>query len=301
MHPASLSRIDLRLLAVFLDVVDHEGVSAAALATNSSLSSVTRDLAALEVRLGVRLCQRGRGGFALTSEGDEVYRAARQLLEDVRGFEAKVAATRSTRPGALEIGIIDNMHGNPDCRLPAVLNDLHRKMPGLHLRVSIHPVTAIEVMVRERRLDIGFTALAGGLTPLRYVHAHDERHACYISRSCPAFEAVRAWRPGQEGVTIPYVIRTFPSTHFEAFERSMPFRVTAIGGSLEGVLACVLGGFGAGLLPVHTARRHDELVALDHPEGGLRVPFSIVVRHDAEARPEIAAFLKFHARRKPQA
>jgi DNA-binding transcriptional LysR family regulator len=301
MSPVSLSRIDLRLLAVFLDVVDHEGVSAAALATNSSLSSVTRDLAALEDRLGVRLCQRGRGGFALTSEGEEIYRAARQLLEDVRGFEAKVAATRSTRPGALEIGIIDNMLGNPDCRLPAVLNDLHRKMPEMHLRVSIHPVTAIEVMVRERRLDIGFTGLAGDLTPLRYVHAYDERHACYISRNCPAFDAVRAWRPGQEGVTIPYVIRTFPSTHFEAFERSMPFRVTAIGGSLEGVLAGVLGGFGAGLLPVHAARMHEGLVALDHPAGGLRVPFSIVLRRDADTRHEIAAFLRFHARRTAQA
>jgi DNA-binding transcriptional LysR family regulator len=301
MSPVGLSRIDLRLLAVFLDVVDHEGVSAAALATNSSLSSVTRDLAALEDRLGVRLCQRGRGGFSLTSEGEEVYRAARQLLDDVRGFEAKIAATRSTRPGALEIGLIDNMLGNPDCQIAQVLNDLHRKMPGLHLRVSVHPVTAIEVMVRERRLDIGFTGLAGDLTPLRYVHAYDERHACYISRNCPAFEAVRAWRPGQEGVTIPYVIRTFPSTRFQAFERSMPFRVTAIGGSLEGVLAGVISGFGAGLLPVHAARMHEGLVALDYPAGGLRVPFSIVVRRDAETRPEIAAFLKFHARRAAQA
>ena len=55
---------------------------------------------------------------------------------------------------------------------------------------------------------------------------------------------------------------------------------------------------GAGLLPVHTARRHDELVALDHPEGGLRVPFSIVVRHDAgdlQHLIEHAAMLARHA------
>lgn len=291
MSRISLSRIDLRILSVFLSVVEHEGFSAAAVALDTSLSTVTRDVSSLETRLGLRLCRRGRGGFTLTPQGEEVYRAARQLMEDVRGFEARLAAARETLPGALEIGLIDNMTANPDCHVTRALATLRRQMPGVDLRVGVHPVTAIDVLVRERRIDVGFTGKPDFLTPLSYIHAYDEAHGLFVSRDCPDFGAIERWRSGDR-VPIPYVVRTFPSKPFQAFEASMPFRVTAIGNSLEGVLTAVVAGFGAGILPLHAARPFQRLVALRFPEGGLRVPFFIVVRKDAERQPAIGAFLK---------
>lgn len=294
----NLSRIDLRILDVFVDVVEHEGLSAAAAATGASLSSVTRDVAALETRLGLRLCQRGRGGFALTPQGEEVYRAARELMEGVRGFETRLAATRETLPGSLEIGLIEHMFGNRDCALIPALSLLRQTLPDLSLRVSVHPVKAIEVLVRERKLDIGFTGAPDMLAPLSYFHAFDEVHALYVSRTCPDFEAIWSWRP-ESGAPLPYVKRTVPAEPFRPLEERLPFRVTAIGSSLEGILAAVVAGFGAGILPLHVARAYSNLVALPVAGETLRVPFYLTLRRDAERRPEIKAFLKLFAKDAP--
>ena len=62
-----LSDLDLRLIRVFLSVLDAGGISAAQTALNVSQSTISTQLATLETRLGFRLCERGRAGFRLTS------------------------------------------------------------------------------------------------------------------------------------------------------------------------------------------------------------------------------------------
>lgn len=294
-----LSGIDLRILSVFVDVVDHEGFSPAASATGTSLSTITRDVAALETRLGLVLCRRGRSGFALTQHGQEVYAATRQLMEDLRSFEARLTTVRETFPDALGIGLIDNMAtvANPDCHVIEALGELRRHHEGLDLRVGVYPVTAIDVLVRERRIDVGFTANPDFLTPLTYTPAFDERHGLYVSTACPQYEEILSWNGAAE-MQIPYVVRTFSTKHFRKFEETMPFKVTAIGNSLEAVLAPVRAGFGAGIVPLHVAGQFPELRRLPFPEGGLRVPFFIVLRKDAQDQPAVAAFLKAYRKHK---
>ena len=60
---------DLRLLRVFRAVVACGGFAAAELELNINRSTISRHIKDLEMRLGVTLCRRGRGGFALTDEG----------------------------------------------------------------------------------------------------------------------------------------------------------------------------------------------------------------------------------------
>jgi DNA-binding transcriptional LysR family regulator len=228
------------------------------------------------------------------SHGDEVYRAAKQLMQDVRGFEARVATTRDTLPGVLEIGLIDNMVGNEAAYVTATLADLHAKMPNLSLRVSVHSFASIDVLVRERRLNLGFTGKPDFLTPLHYVPAFVEEHRLYVSRDCPQFSEIEGWQPGNGAAALPYVARSFASEPFTGFESETPLRVTAVGASLEGVLAGVVAGFGCGILPIHAARRYPRLVALPYPDGGLRVPFHMVVREDALTERAVATFLRLY-------
>ena len=68
-----LSDMDLRLLKVFKSVADCGGMAAAEMELNIGTSTVSRHIKDLETRLGLRLCRRGRGGFALTTEGQLVY------------------------------------------------------------------------------------------------------------------------------------------------------------------------------------------------------------------------------------
>ena len=64
-----LSDMDLRLLRVFKSVVDCGGMAAAELELNIGTSTLSRHVKDLETRLGVVLCRRGRGGFAVSPEG----------------------------------------------------------------------------------------------------------------------------------------------------------------------------------------------------------------------------------------
>ena len=67
-----ISDADIRLLRVFQAVADCGGMTAAELELNISTSTISRHVKDLETRLGLTLCRRGRGGFALTPEGARI-------------------------------------------------------------------------------------------------------------------------------------------------------------------------------------------------------------------------------------
>jgi len=94
-----LANVEMRLLQIFATIVDCNGLSNAQAALNIAPSTLSGHLAALEARLGSKLCERGRGGFRLTAEGEETYRAAQALFRAVEGFEAASGAPMAARAG----------------------------------------------------------------------------------------------------------------------------------------------------------------------------------------------------------
>ncbi|MDU1797383.1 MAG: HTH-type transcriptional activator BauR, partial [Pseudomonas aeruginosa] len=85
-----VSDFDIRLLRIFKTIVECGSFSAAESTLGLSRSAISLHMGDLEKRLGMRLCQRGRAGFALTDEGREVYRATQTLLAALEGFRAEV-------------------------------------------------------------------------------------------------------------------------------------------------------------------------------------------------------------------
>ena len=65
-----LSDLDLRLLRIFVAVVESGGFSLASARLNVAESTISSHMADLEKRLGMRLCERGRSGFRLTDDGE---------------------------------------------------------------------------------------------------------------------------------------------------------------------------------------------------------------------------------------
>ena len=80
------------------------GISAAALALQSSPAAVSRRLTALEARLGVRLAERSSRRFRLTDEGLLLYERSRSILEQIRDAEAEVASRGGAARGLLRVG-----------------------------------------------------------------------------------------------------------------------------------------------------------------------------------------------------
>ena len=82
---SKLADIDIKLLRVFLAIVEAGGFAAAQAQLNLSPSRISTLLADLEARLGMRLCQRGRVGFRLTDKG----RALGPVMKALHGWGEK--------------------------------------------------------------------------------------------------------------------------------------------------------------------------------------------------------------------
>ena len=297
MSAFAVSKYDIKHLRVFASVVEHEGVTAAAHGSGVSLSTISRDLSALEERIGIQLCRRGRGGFALTPQGEDVYRATVELLSRLHVFEQEIQATQETVSGGFNLGVIDNVITNHGTGVIAALSKMHRDYPEMLINVSVHEDSSIDVMVRERRLDVGMTGQPAWLQPLLYVPAFVEEQRLYVSRNSPHFEKIMAAFSGRAEKTkylVPYIARRYETGVFQEFEKRYPLQIAGKGATLESILAAVLAGVGCALMPTHFVKsaRRKGLVNVPFAGPPIRVQSHLACRRDAASQPAIRAFIR---------
>jgi DNA-binding transcriptional LysR family regulator len=148
---------ELKLLRVFRAVVDCGGFSPAEVEMGLTKSAISKHVSDLEIRLGVRLCERGRGGFALTPEGKIVYDSTTQLLVALEEFRSQINSFHSELVGEFYIGFIDNVVTTENPLLLQILSDYVRAHPSMTLNMIVGSASEIDRAVEERRLHIGFS------------------------------------------------------------------------------------------------------------------------------------------------
>src|SRR5881394_2015219 len=107
-------------MAIFAKVVAAGSLSAAAKELGLSTAVVSRRLAALESRLGVRLINRTTRSLHLTDEGARYHEACARLLAEVDEADAAVAAGGVEPQGVLRVALpasFGHLHVAP--RIPA--------------------------------------------------------------------------------------------------------------------------------------------------------------------------------------
>ena len=92
-------------MSVFSKVVASGSLSAAARDLGVSTAVVSRRLAALEARLGVRLVNRTTRRLALTDEGANYHEACIRILGDIEDADAAAAARRIEPQGVLKVAL----------------------------------------------------------------------------------------------------------------------------------------------------------------------------------------------------
>ena len=92
-------------MAVFARVVGAGSLSAAARELGLSPAMVSRRLAALESRLGVRLINRTTRSLHLTDDGATYYEACARVLSDIEEADATVSAGRVEPRGPLRVAL----------------------------------------------------------------------------------------------------------------------------------------------------------------------------------------------------
>ena len=96
--------MDLRQLRTFVVVAEAGGFAAAQEQLRLSQPAASRQIQALEAELGIPLFDRVGRGVKLTSEGEDLLRRGRRLLQDAESFGERARALRVGKAGALRVG-----------------------------------------------------------------------------------------------------------------------------------------------------------------------------------------------------
>ncbi|WP_299949524.1 LysR family transcriptional regulator [uncultured Ruegeria sp.] len=162
------------LLKIFSAVVEENGIANAQIRLNKDASTISRALTKLESHLGLTLCQRGRAGFSLTSEGKTVYEEVEKLQRALSGFDRRIAAIHDFGSGSLRVGILDNILQNPVFPLGRVFREYTSSFvtpPAIDVQVM--PPRELEKALAEARVDICI-----GILP-SHSPGHVRMTACY--------------------------------------------------------------------------------------------------------------------------
>lgn len=99
-------------LRTVLAIAEAGSLSGGARRLGVSHATVFRRLGAIEARLGVRLFERARAGYAPTPAGEDVAAAARRIESEVHGVERRLAGRDLLPSGTLRVTTTDTLlHG----------------------------------------------------------------------------------------------------------------------------------------------------------------------------------------------
>src|SRR5690348_16218076 len=90
-------------IASFIAVVEENGFAAAARKNNLSRAAISRQIAALETKLGVQLLQRTTRQVALTEIGAQYYQECKTALQHFNAAENLIAGSQRVVTGVLRI------------------------------------------------------------------------------------------------------------------------------------------------------------------------------------------------------
>ncbi|MGI9412831.1 MAG: LysR family transcriptional regulator [Hyphomicrobiales bacterium] len=242
---------DLRLLRVFSTVIECGGFTPAQLAMNVSQSTISSHMATLEARLNMRLCERGRGGFRITQNGQRVYEAAQRLFRSIDSFGSEVDALRGRMSGELHIGAVDNAVTNPDFALPDAIARFEHRHGDVQISLHMSTPAEIERAVVEGRYDIGIGAYTKKISAIEYTPLIAESQRLYCGSRHPLFDADTtrlADLARHKFVKRPYV----PDEHIPRADR---LQAAAVAENMEAIAILILSGEFIGFLPEHYAAR----------------------------------------------
>ncbi len=139
---------DLNDLYYFVQVVDHGGFAPAGRALGMPKSKLSRRIALLERRLGVRLVQRSTRRFSVTEIGQTFHAHCKAMLVEAEAAEEAVESTRTEPCGIVRMTC-------PTALLDARVGEMLAEFMVKYPRVEVHlDATNRRVDVIEEGLDV---------------------------------------------------------------------------------------------------------------------------------------------------
>jgi DNA-binding transcriptional LysR family regulator len=287
-----LSDADIRLLRVFMAVVESGGLSAAEMDLNIGRSTISRHLKDLELRLGLVLCRRGRGGFSLTSEGEQIYAGAQRLTKSIEDFRHDVNDMHRSLQGQLVIAMFDKTVSNPECRVPEAIARYSKDSPDVLLDIHVVPVNEIEKGVLEGQYHVGVIPPHRRSASLIYMPLFGEQMSLYCGVGHPLFKSDSAITSEQIRSS-SYAGLSFSSPNMEV-SRSLRLNRQAAANDQEGIATLIRSGRYIGFLPDHYAQSLTAagyLKRIDNQEFSYHCEFTAIYRKSPKPSRLVQRFL----------
>lgn len=183
-----LSDIDLRLLRVFKAVAEAGGFVKAQDVLGINQPAISSHIANLEQRLGVRLCDRGRGGFSITAQGRQVLKETTDLLDNIEEYSNRLNAIGKKAAQLVRIGVIDCLLTDPGNPIPSCIRASKENYGDMRVRIGVYDYLDCINELRSKRLDIAIVGLVEGEEfpkDLEAIKIFEERSGLYCSPEHP--------------------------------------------------------------------------------------------------------------------
>ena len=285
-------------LRVFIAVADCGGLAKAASAIRSSPPAVTRTLASLEERLGVRLFDRTTRSLRLTEPGTKFLDEARRILGDLETAEQDMAGQSNVVSGNLTL-TTSLTFGR--AMLQPIVSDF----------IDAHPHITVSLLLFDRVVDLideGFDLAVriANLPDSSLVSRHvgDVRRMLVAS---PAYLSKHGMPKTPEDLKTHTVIGQtglLPNRELRYFKAGKPARITLpIRFEINDALACISAAEeGKGITialsyMVSDALRDRRLVPVLNKFRPPPVPVNLIYAQRRIVAPKIRAFIDFAAPR----
>ncbi|MFD1744842.1 LysR family transcriptional regulator [Rhizobium helianthi] len=290
--PIAVDNADIRLIRIFIRVVEAGGLSAAQADLNLSLSTISEKISALEQRLGVTLCKRGRGGFQLTDNGRLIFDECQRLFGSLDQFSRKVAGLRSNLSGTLSVGLVDNTITDPVSPVAATIAELAEVAPSLHLSMETRSPGELLRDVVARKLDLAVGSFPRMALGLAYIDLYEETQNFYCGAGHPLF----AMADDEIGIDQVRTHRIIGRSYWAARD----IKIFAISSShatvsnMEAEAYLILSGCYLGYLPDHYAAPFVQQgrMRLIRPNlFSYKAKFQVATLEDWKSRPIVKTFV----------
>lgn len=240
---------DIQLLRVFHAVARAGGFSAAQIELNASQPTISKRMSQLEARLGLRLCERGRSGFQLTSDGEEVFESAQRLFDAVSDFRHDVGRLKGEVTGNLNVGTLDAVVFHRNTPIWSTLGKFNQKYPAIQLHLKTDSPQGLARGLLNWRYDIVFSVFLKEPSDVQRVPVHSGRQVLCCGCKHPLFGADELSLEdlsGQQFVSRPFMTRSHPDI-------DLPIKANATSADMEGVAGLIKTGRFIGYLPEYFA------------------------------------------------
>ena len=244
--PSYLHRVDDLLL--FSEVVEKGGFSAAARVLNMQRSKLSRRVAELEARLGLRLLHRNTRRVSLTPMGEQVYAHAQALAREARTVYDLAASVGDTPAGLLRITA-------PSPLAVTLLGELVARFCLVHpgVRVLLDSRDQAFDLVAEG-YDLAFRAQASSLADSR-LNAREVAPAPLLLVCSPAMAKAAPAHP-RDLASLPLLAyATQDGPHTWRFTgpagemESVEFQPRSLSSNMATLRAMARGGLGVAMVP----------------------------------------------------